>query len=275
MSGKKVTSADNQQETLYYFSGFLAGEGSISIIKANNTKGRSGYYYTTDITISNADKSLLKEMNRQAKFLNFENALVLKNQIKAIDYLTQPVNKIEEYLENPNLLSDLKDQELRDLAKTLGLPKSPERIESFDISNILGKNSSGSMSVLTKGLPDIDQYRRFRIKTVQGADDYSSLQEVLTRRFKNDWPLPDLIIIDGGKGQLSAALEVLNDLKVNTPLIALAKKHEEIFLPDNKEPLRLSKDNKSLHLLQIARDEAHRFALKYHQKLRNKSFFDI
>jgi excinuclease ABC subunit C len=176
---------------------------------------------------------------------------------------------------------------LTQLQQHLGLEEAPTRIEGYDISNIQGAAATGSMVVFVKGVPRKSDYRRFRIRTVEGADDYAMMQEVLRRRFKRAiegrakeegkgadvWTiLPDLIIIDGGKGQLNAALEVLEEqgLKDEVPAIGLAKKQEEIFLPGRSEPLILPRDSQGLYLLQRIRDEAHRFAIGYHRKLRAK-----
>jgi excinuclease ABC subunit C len=167
---------------------------------------------------------------------------------------------------------------LEELKERLGLPRIPLRIEGYDISNIRGNQAVGSMAVFSKGQSRRAHYRRFRIKTVSGIDDYAMIQEVLQRRFKrslaNDekWSAtPDLILIDGGKGHLNAALEILQELGLNSiPAASLAKEKEEVFVPGKSEPLNIPRTSTALHLLQRVRDEAHRFALGYHRKLRNK-----
>jgi excinuclease ABC subunit C len=133
------------------------------------------------------------------------------------------------------------------------------------------------MVVLEKGWPKPAHYRRFRIKTVIGADDYAMIREILKRRFKrgltgeSTWPVPDLVLIDGGKGQLNAALEVRRELGLDAvPMVSLAKENEEIFIPGDPQPVYIAKDSPALHILQRARDEAHRFAISYHRKLRHK-----
>jgi excinuclease ABC subunit C len=136
------------------------------------------------------------------------------------------------------------------------------------------------MVVLEKGWPKPAHYRRFRIKTVAGADDYAMIQETLRRRSKRGvtgegiWGItPDLILIDGGKGQLGAALEVRRQLELaSIPMASLAKENEEVFISGNRRPVRMPKDSPALHILQRARDEAHRFAISYHHKLRRKAF---
>jgi len=169
---------------------------------------------------------------------------------------------------------------LQDLKDRLHLPRMPRRIECYDVSNIQGKVAVASMVVLEKGWPKPAHYRRFRIKTVAGADDYAMIQETLRRRFKRGvtgegtWGIsPDLVLIDGGKGQLGAALEVRQELGLDSiPMASLAKENEEVFMPGDPRPVRIPKDSPALHILQRARDEAHRFAISYHHKLRRKGF---
>jgi excinuclease ABC subunit C len=173
---------------------------------------------------------------------------------------------------------------LEELAEALGLPAAPRRIEGYDISNFAGAQSVGSMVVFEEGRPRTGEYRRFRIKTVQGANDYASHQEVLRRRFKRTksgeegseeelrWLLPDLVVIDGGKGQLSAAKEVLDELGYgDLAVVGLAKEREEIFLPEREAPVLLPTTSPALYLMQRLRDEAHRFAITYHRSLRAKA----
>jgi excinuclease ABC subunit C len=167
---------------------------------------------------------------------------------------------------------------LRELKQKLQLPKMPRRIECYDVSNIQGALAVSSMVVLEKGRPKPAHYRRFRIKTVAGADDYAMIQETLRRRFKrgltggSTWAItPDLVIIDGGKGQLNAALELRRELGLDSvPMASLAKENEEVFIPGDRKPVYIAKDSPALHILQRARDEAHRFAISYHRRLRHK-----
>jgi excinuclease ABC subunit C len=178
-----------------------------------------------------------------------------------------------------------------ELQEALNLPKPPQRIECYDISNIQGTNSVGSMVVLEDGKPKTSHYRRFKVKSVEGIDDYSMMREVLTRRFKriakenetssegggtaseDTWQIvPDLVLIDGGKGHLGAALQVLLELGVEwIPLASLAKENEELFVPQTPEPIVLPRTSQALFLVQRARDEAHRFAITYHRQRRSKS----
>jgi excinuclease ABC subunit C len=166
---------------------------------------------------------------------------------------------------------------LQELKQRLHLPRLPRRIECYDISNIQGALAVGSMVVLEKGWPRPAHYRRFRIKTVAGPDDYAMIRETLLRRFKRSstaegtWAMtPDLVLIDGGRGQLNAALEVRKELGLTVPMASLAKENEDVFISGNPESVRLPKDSPALHILQRARDEAHRFAISYHRKLRHK-----
>jgi len=194
---------------------------------------------------------------------------------------------------------------LDDLEEALDLPARPVRIECYDISNIQGTSSVGSMVVFHDGHPRPQEYRRFRIKTVEGANDFASMAEVLRRRFRRareqllrdtgaeapevEAPeadarrngrdesfaaLPDLVIIDGGKGQLSAALDVMREMGVKEiPAVGLAKQHEEIYVQDVSEPVILPRTSQALYLVQRIRDEAHRFAITYHRGLRKKAGF--
>jgi excinuclease ABC subunit C len=170
---------------------------------------------------------------------------------------------------------------LEELQKQLHLPHPPHRIECYDISNIQGTSAVGSMVVFEGGRPKPPHYRRFKIKTVGSADDYAMLQEILRRRFKRaaageggsaPWAvLPDLLLIDGGKGQLNAAQEVIRELGAESvPVASIAKEHEEVFIPESSEPLPLHRTSQALYLLQRVRDEAHRFALAYHHKVHRK-----
>lgn len=166
---------------------------------------------------------------------------------------------------------------LTELADALGLPSLPRRIECFDISTLQGTHPVASMVVFADGKPLKSDYRRFSIKGVQGQNDFAMMQEVVRRRFKRAaneaeteaWrALPGLVIIDGGKGQLNAAVEVLTALGVDVPIVGLAKENEEIFLPGQSYPVILPRDSQALYLVQRVRDEAHRFAVSFHRQKR-------
>jgi excinuclease ABC subunit C len=208
--------------------------------------------------------------------------------------------------------SEKTSEALWELQEYLQLPNTPRRIECYDISNIQGTNSVASMVVFEDGRPKRSEYRRFKIKTVEGANDFASHQEVLRRRFKrahansdgdagmddrgdgeavgddeastevepestrksspSSWTqIPDLVIIDGGKGQLNAGLEVMQELELTEiPVVGLAKENEEIFVKGRTVPILLPRTSQSLYLVQRIRDEAHRFAITYHRNLRGK-----
>ena len=192
-------------------------------------------------------------------------------------------------IEHINKKKNDTDNVLNVLKEKLLLEKTPYRIECFDISNMHGKNSVGSMVVFNNGQPDKKQYRRFKIKIENKIDDYLMMKEMLTRRYsrllKNNAPTsqtndmdkykPDLILIDGGKGHLAAGLQVLLELGLSAlPIASIAKKHEYIYIPYSKEPINISPKSTEGILLQNIRDEAHRFAIQYHRKLRSKQFLN-
>ena len=190
--------------------------------------------------------------------------------------------------------TDSDDKAMLEVQEALNLPKLPNRIECYDISNIQGTNAVGSMVVFENGSPKTSDYRRFQIKSVKGIDDYSMMREMLTRRFnrmsnlsnentaglhktsnQEAWTMkPDLVLIDGGKGHLGAALQVFLEMGISdVPLASLAKENEELFTPESPHSILLPKNSPGMYLVQRARDEAHRFAITYHRKRRaNQSF---
>lgn len=161
------------------------------------------------------------------------------------------------------------------LARVLDLPSLPERMECFDISHTQGIETVASMVVFENGQPTRSEYRRFKLKTVQGKpDDFKSMAEIMERRYnEKDWPVPDLIVIDGGKGQLHAALPIIRQAGCEAPVISLAKRIEEVFVEGRSDSIILSHHTPELQLLQAIRDEAHRFAITYHRHLRGKRSF--
>ncbi|MFP4547180.1 MAG: excinuclease ABC subunit UvrC, partial [Fidelibacterota bacterium] len=184
--------------------------------------------------------------------------------------------KLKEYIAKKNKFENYTPLTINKLRESLNLKKLPHRIEGFDISNISGQYKVASMVCFVNGIAKKSQYRKFRIKTVKGANDFASMAEVVKRRYtrvlKENLELPDLILIDGGKGQLSAAKYELDALELDEiPIIGIAKRLEEIFIPGQSEPIILAKDNPALTLLQRIRDESHRFAITYHRKTRNKA----
>ncbi len=175
---------------------------------------------------------------------------------------------------------------LEQLTEELALLEFPARIECYDNSNIQGSSPVSSMVVFVDGQPEPSQYRRFHVKTVVGADDFATMYEVIQRRFRNAtktsdaetasrkdaWELPDLVIVDGGKGQLAAAAQAMREAGVHEiPVVSLAKRFEELFVPDEDEPVILPRGSEALYLVQRVRDEAHRFAITFHRKVRGKS----
>jgi excinuclease ABC subunit C len=177
---------------------------------------------------------------------------------------------------------------LRSLQEVLDLPEPPLRIEAFDISTLQGTNTVASMVVLEDGIPKRSDYRRFKMRTLQGQDDFAAMEETIRRRFRAylveskrpvreqgrfSYP-PSLVLVDGGAGQLGRTVKVLDELELDIPAIGLAKRMEEVYLPGDPEPLRIPRDAEALYLLQQIRDEAHRFAITYHRQLRSKSMVD-
>ncbi|MFW9783138.1 MAG: helix-hairpin-helix domain-containing protein, partial [Candidatus Heimdallarchaeota archaeon] len=169
---------------------------------------------------------------------------------------------------------DFREEVLKEAKELLKLPKEPRIIEGFDISNIEGKDATGSMVYFLEAKPYNKYYRHFTIRSKSTPDDVAMMKELLRRRYtmllKRNLELPDLIVVDGGKGQLNAGIAVLEDLGLEIPIIGLAKKYEEIFLPKKKNPLILPNNSSTLKLFQRVRDEAHRFAVRLHKKQREK-----
>ncbi|MFA7710017.1 MAG: excinuclease ABC subunit UvrC [Candidatus Neomarinimicrobiota bacterium] len=183
--------------------------------------------------------------------------------------------QLNELFQKQNQKVDFIPKSLQSLQDELRLKQLPRRIEAFDISNIRGKFAVGSMITFINATAKNSEYRRFKIKTVTGVNDYAMMAEVVRRRYtrliREKKTMPDLILIDGGKGQLIAAVNVMRDLNISEiPIIGLAKRLEEVFIPEQDEPLMLPRNSIALSLLQRVRDEAHRFAINYHRKLRGK-----
>jgi excinuclease ABC subunit C len=222
------------------------------------------------------EKQLETEMRKAAADLDFEKAASLRDALEDLKRTTKKTEKFERLpYKLPVALDPARD--LAELASVLGLPAPPERIEGFDISNISGTFAVASMVSFRQGRPDRGNYRRFKMKTVTGQDDFACMAETIHRRYSRllkdeDTPnLPQLILIDGGKGQLNAAVAELSKLGIHhLPIIGLAKEFEEIYRPGDPDPLRLDHNTGALKLLQRVRDESHRFANTYNAKLRLK-----
>ncbi|MDD5044015.1 MAG: excinuclease ABC subunit UvrC [Candidatus Omnitrophica bacterium] len=211
-------------------------------------------------------KKLAEQMKKLSAEKKYEAAALIRDQVSALASIKK------EFSEN-DFISGLDE-----LMHKLKLPKLPERVEAFDISNISGQEATGSMVSFLKGTPDKNNYRRFRIKTVKGTNDYAMLAEVVRRRYarlkEGGKALPDLILIDGGRQHLLTAERQLLSLGLEIPMISLAKEKEHIYALSRREPLSLPADSKALHLVQHIRDEAHRFALSYHHVLRRKKLIE-
>ncbi len=223
-------------------------------------------------------ESIEAEMKKAAAELNFEKAAQLRDLLGDLKRTTQKTEKFERLPYKLPLAID-PDRDLVELAKALQVDKPLVRIEGFDISNISGTFAVASMVSFKNGRPDRANYRRFRMKTVVGQDDFACMAETIRRRYtrvlketiEGTVALPDLILIDGGKGQLNAACTELNGLGITqVTVIGLAKEFEEIYRPGESEPLRLSHASGALKLLQRVRDESHRFANTYNAQLRLK-----
>ena len=228
-----------------------------------------------------ADSELIKKIIKSRLNINSKIKHAQKGKIGNLIKLGR--TNAQEYLKNWLASQaghlDKINGALTQLKDVLNLPQMPKRIECYDISNTQGTNPVGSMVVFTDGLPNKSQYRKFKIQGKSTPDDFAMMREMLTRRLarsnqqsavSSQWPLPDLIVIDGGKGQLGVAVETINDSQLTINAIGLAKRIEEIFLPDQPAPIILSHDQPALQLLQRLRDEAHRFGITFHRKLRSK-----
>jgi excinuclease ABC subunit C len=230
---------------------------------------------------------LIREMEREmaeaSAALQFEKAARLRDDVAALQNLGLRGEVSRDV--QPEVFPIEPKKGLVGLRKVLGLEKTPRTIEGIDVAHLGGDDMVASLVAFIDGLPFKPGYRRYRIKTVQGIDDFASIREVVSRRFRNanrarsvsegedEQVFPDILLIDGGKGQLNAALDALNLLGVQPPcLISLAKREEEIYRPGEAEPIRLSRHSAALRLLQYVRDEAHRFAQHYHHILRRKRY---
>lgn len=222
-------------------------------------------------------RQLEKEMQQASKELRFEEAGKLRDEIKMLQSLDER-GELDTHAQ-PEVFQVDPRKGLEGLRRVLKLSDTPQVIEGVDIAHLGGNETVASLVQFIDGLPFKPGYRRFRIKGVKGIDDFRSIHEVVSRRFRRleDEMLsrPDILLIDGGKGQLNAAASAFRSQDIQSPvLLSLAKRDEEIFLPGQSEPIRLSRNSFALRLLQYVRDEAHRFAQHYHHILRQKSQLD-
>jgi excinuclease ABC subunit C len=229
------------------------------------------------LVLAGKKDKLLREMERDmqeaSQALQFEKAARLRDDIQALKSLSLR-GEVDKDVQ-PEVFQIEPKKGLVGLRKVLGLEKTPRVIEGVDVAHLGGQETVASLVRFIDGLPFKPGYRRYRIKTVQGVDDFASIREVVSRRFRRltqeEEVFPDILLIDGGKGQLNAALEAFRVMGIEPPcLISLAKREEEVYRPGEGEPLRLSRHAAALRLLQYVRDEAHRFAQHYHHILRRK-----
>ncbi len=219
-----------------------------------------------------AVEELTQQMQEAARLRQFEKAAELRDVINSLHSIARTARE-RKFQRDPSPKID-RQAEMAELQRALELPARPGHIEGFDISNISGTLSVASAVCFRDGKPHKAHYRHYRIRTVTGSDDFASMAEVVSRRYARvkaeGGDLPDLVMVDGGAGQLNATLAALANLGIELPVIGLAKQFEEIYRPGIPAPLRLERNSPALHLIQRLRDEAHRFANAYHQKLRKR-----
>ncbi|WP_197440813.1 excinuclease ABC subunit UvrC [Thalassoglobus neptunius] len=220
---------------------------------------------------------LRRDMQAASKELKFEKAARIRDEIHALENLNLRGN-LEDH-QQPEVFYIDPQKGLRGLKKIFDLPEVPRVIEGVDIAHLQGGETVASLVQFIDGLPFKHGYRRFKIRTVDGVDDFASMREVVSRRLsrlsRDGDAFPDILLIDGGKGQLNAALQAMKAIDIDPPFtISLAKREEEVYVPGQPEPHRLSRHSYALRLLQYVRDESHRFAQAYHHTLRSKSTFE-
>mgnify|MGYP001560333973 CR=1 FL=1 len=232
--------------------------------------------------VTEVKKALEKEIRKMGQSEDYETAMLIREKIKSIDYITQPITPVDAFIENPLFLEDVRHKELLTLKNLLiphiKLDKNIKRIECFDIAHISGKFPTASMVTFVAGDAEKNLYRHFRIDKGSGGNDIASLREVAKRRLSHldSWGVPDLVVVDGGRGQLAVFLEEFKDTAI--PVVALAKRYETLIVANKKKvryefvEIRVPR-GPALYLLQRIRNEAHRFARRYHHKLFQKNLF--
>jgi excinuclease ABC subunit C len=218
-------------------------------------------------------RGMERQMQAASEAFDFEKARRIRDEITALQRLDMRGDTERDV--QPEVFPIDPKKGLKGLRKVLGLAKTPRTIEGVDIAHLGGADTVASLVAFLDGLPFKPGYRRFKIKSVEGVDDFASMREVVTRRFRRlseeDTVFPDILLIDGGKGQLNAAMDAFKALGIDPPcVISLAKQEEEIFRPGGAESIKLSRHSAALRLVQYVRDEAHRFAQHYHHILRRK-----
>jgi len=230
-------------------------------------------------------RDINKKMQTYSKNENFEEAAVCRDLLDKFYFVQKTFREAEEYINNPYLVDDISKKSLEEIKDFLPVLKNlPRRVECYDISNISGKEAVGSMVVSINGTIDKSEYKRFRIKFKKTPDDFGMLYEVLYRRLKRElpgsdmksWGVPDLIVVDGGKPQVSSASDVLRDLEILVPVVGIAKKYETLVYKEGKDFIEKTfpKDSLGMKLIIKLRDESHRFAQSYHHLLRKKSLLE-
>lgn len=265
-----------KQKCLYYHLGLCPCASASNAQEAKRIYKKTIRYICT--FLEGNVKKVVHDLEIERALLSekelYEEANDIQKKIDAIRLVTNPVTPAFDYVTNPNLSYDLRKKELDSLKNVLIAANVSvsdlHRIECYDISNTSGTNATGSMIVFTNGEKNSAAYRRFKIKKTKGPNDFAMMEEVLTRRLRHtEWSFPDLLIVDGGKGQITSALKVLNELHLLIPLVGLAKR-EETIITSNFTEIKLPHDSEALQLMIRIRNEAHRFAITYHRKLRSK-----
>ncbi len=266
----RIPVRDRQNRACFYYHlGLCPGACMEVISKEDYNKIIRNFSKFLDGKKKELVEDLTEQMLKASSEQKFEQAGIIKKELEGIAYMTQ-ANRVDLYLENPNFLEDENKLALEQLQKDLNLSNAPERIEGYDISNIQGKEAVGSMVVLTNGEIDKSQYKKFRIHISGRPNDVGMHKEMMGRRLKHpEWPFPDLIIIDGGRGQVRGVNLELITYNLKIPIFGLAKRMEWLYSPQG-EVIKLSRKSLSLKLLQKLRDESHRFAITYHRKLHGR-----
>ena len=294
---------DISKDVFAYFTNGLSGVITSMVVRGGKILGIMSYPYS-DAELEES-QTLFNFISQYYQNMIAPHEIILSHEIdsnlmnkyldKKINFISNPhgINKrlldmaeenakeyLEKHIEKDKIKYDNTLGAVKNLQKALNLPKLPTRMECYDISNISGTNKVCSMVVFKNGSPSKKDYRKFKIKSVKGANDFASLKEALIRRLnrltegklESFKETPDLLVIDGGKGQLSSTFEILQEsgYENKIPIISLAKRIEEVFLPNNNAPILLKPNSAELKLLQRIRDEAHRFAITYHRTIRTK-----
>jgi excinuclease ABC subunit C len=263
---------------LYYHLGLCLGHGEKYLTAGDYQANLEGLINFLEGKKEKIIKKFQREMKLGTEKQDFERAAVWRDRIRSLEKLR--TMRLEDNLRDLNL-----DQALGSLREILKLDQVPDRIECYDISNIVGKFAVGSLAVFERGMPKKDYYRRFEIKNVKQINDFAMLQEVIRRRFskvnrgkdKSFSKMPDLIIVDGGKGQLSAVSREIKEIGLSAKIIGLAKKKEIVFFLDEEgkfDKFIFPEDSEVQFLIQRIRDEAHRFAITYHRNIRSKALVE-